>query len=266
MQIISEPAIYITLTLICACLLHVVVHSFMAGLLGIRLEEASLFYLRRTHHELGNVSYRVGFLPLGSYVTPAGMFAESPDTPRLPDEYRSRPYWQRGLFSFSGVLSMAASVLLCLQLADVKKPYLQNCRTWWSAMKDFFGYLLCQTSPEAFTNKLSQLTRFELLFFTGASWLSLLLLTAILPTGTVGKAIFRYLRFYETRIGAAFSLGLLIVAFLMWSYILVMMCIMVITVYGFGMLVTMLINFLAVSLISSFIVRTIVDAYGRRVV
>ncbi len=57
----------------------------------------------------GNTEYGVGWIPLGGYCKISGMIDESMDTeqmkqPAKPDEFRSKPAWQRLLIMVAGVL------------------------------------------------------------------------------------------------------------------------------------------------------------------
>lgn len=57
----------------------------------------------------GNTEYGIGWIPLGGYCKISGMIDESMDTdqmakPAQPDEFRSKPAWQRLLIMIAGVL------------------------------------------------------------------------------------------------------------------------------------------------------------------
>ncbi len=71
----------------------------------------SLFKIKR-----GDTEYGLGWLPLGGYCKIAGMIDESMDTeqmaqPAKPDEFRSKPAWQRLIVMLAGV---AMNVLLAI--------------------------------------------------------------------------------------------------------------------------------------------------------
>ena len=270
LSIISEPAIYIALTLVCANLLHLFVHGVLAMLLGIRIDEMSVFYFGRSHHRINNTAIRVGWLPLGSYVAPAGAMppdydpeaAANLDTPR-EFEYRSRPYWQRGLFSLAGVLSLAFGVIACILLANPHKNFIENCIEWWSQMRLFFGYLAWQISPKPFVDILYHLNSRELLLLTGASWLSLMMVGAILPTGVVGRAIWRFLHLYDNKFSALITGLFIAFVSLSWVYMAFMMCFMIIKVWNMASLLVFVLNFLVTSCFCTLIIRWVAHKIGK---
>lgn len=109
--------------------IHELGHFLMARLFKIRVEKFyiffdpwfSLFKFRR-----GNTEYGLGWLPLGGYVKIAGMIDESMDKeqmrqPAKPDEFRSKPAWQRFLVMIAGVVM---NVVLAVAI------YAGICYTW----------------------------------------------------------------------------------------------------------------------------------------
>ncbi|WP_418983001.1 RIP metalloprotease RseP [Alistipes sp.] len=109
--------------------IHELGHFFMARVFKIRVEKFyiffdpwfSLFKFRR-----GNTEYGIGWLPLGGYVKIAGMIDESMDKeqmrqPAKPDEFRSKPAWQRFLVMIAGVVM---NVVLAVVI------YCGICYTW----------------------------------------------------------------------------------------------------------------------------------------
>jgi len=109
--------------------LHELGHFLMARLFRIRVEKFyiffdpwfSLFKFRR-----GETEYGIGWLPMGGYVKIAGMIDESMDKeqmrqPAKPDEFRSKPAWQRFLVMIAGV---AMNVVLAAAI------YIGICYTW----------------------------------------------------------------------------------------------------------------------------------------
>ncbi|MDE5621765.1 MAG: RIP metalloprotease RseP, partial [Alistipes sp.] len=81
----------------------------------------SLFKIKR-----GNTEYGIGWLPLGGYVKIAGMIDESMDKeqmsqPARPDEFRSKPAWQRFLVMIAGVVM---NVVLAVGI------YIGICYAW----------------------------------------------------------------------------------------------------------------------------------------
>lgn len=93
-------------------LLHEWGHYYAARIFGIRVEKfyvfvdawgKKLFSFRR-----GDTEFGLGWLPIGGYVKIAGMVDESVDkeqlaAPAKPDEFRSKPAWQRLIVMIGGV-------------------------------------------------------------------------------------------------------------------------------------------------------------------
>ena len=93
-------------------ILHEAGHYFVARFFGIRVEKFYLFFdawgFKLIHFKKGDTEYGIGWLPLGGYVKIAGMIDESMDKeqmalPPKPDEFRSKPAWQRLLVMLGGV-------------------------------------------------------------------------------------------------------------------------------------------------------------------
>lgn len=92
--------------------LHEMGHFFPARWFGIRVEKFFLFFDVKWslwEKKIGDTIYGIGWLPLGGYVKIAGMIDESMDTeqmaqPPLPDEFRSKPAWQRLVVMVGGVV------------------------------------------------------------------------------------------------------------------------------------------------------------------
>lgn len=96
--------------------LMVVIHEFghflFARLFGVRVEKFYLFFnpwfsLFKFNYK--GTEYGMGWVPFGGYVKIAGMIDESMDTrqmarPPHPDEFRSKPTWQRLLIMLGGVM------------------------------------------------------------------------------------------------------------------------------------------------------------------
>lgn len=93
-------------------LIHELGHYLFARMFGIRVEKFYLFFdpwfsLFKFNYK--GTEYGIGWLPLGGYVKIAGMIDESMDTeqmkqPAKPDEFRSKPAWQRLLVMVGGVM------------------------------------------------------------------------------------------------------------------------------------------------------------------
>ena len=109
--------------------IHELGHFVMARVFKIRVEKFyiffdlgfSLFKFRR-----GDTEYGLGWLPLGGYCKIAGMIDESMDTeqmkqPAKPDEFRTKPAWQRFLVMIAGVVM---NVVLAVTI------YIGICYTW----------------------------------------------------------------------------------------------------------------------------------------
>ena len=101
--------------LLCFCLLiilHEGGHFFFAKLFKVRVPTFCLFFGPWKKWRLFSwkgTDYCIGWLPLGGYVEIAGMIDESLNTeqmkaPAKPDEFRSKPAWQRLLIMAGGVL------------------------------------------------------------------------------------------------------------------------------------------------------------------
>ncbi|MEY4928049.1 MAG: hypothetical protein RI894_2485 [Bacteroidota bacterium] len=264
-----EPAIYIALTLVGANLLHALVHGLLAKALGIRLDEISVFYFGRSTHKLNNTTVRVGWIPMGAYVAPVGMIppeGESEPTPAAAYEYRSRPFWQRALFSLSGVASLVFGVFFCVFLASPSHHFFQSLGEWLQQMHLFFEYLMWKRSPKDFTDILYNLGARKLLFYTGASWLSMLAAFAVLPTGVVGRAIWRFFSVYETKFGAFLTGLILVIITLAWVYMLLMMLLMVLKIYSMLYMLFFLATFILTSCTCALVVRWIVRKLGKNTI
>ncbi len=112
MEILIKAA-QLILSLSIIVTLHEMGHFFPARWFGIRVEKFFLFFdawgkalYRKT---VGETTYGIGWLPLGGYVKIAGMIDESMDKeqmakPPQPDEFRSKPTWQRLIVMVGGVV------------------------------------------------------------------------------------------------------------------------------------------------------------------
>lgn len=102
-------------------IVHEMGHFFAARLFGIRVEKFYIFFNPRfslLKFRRGGTEYGLGWIPLGGYVKIAGMIDESLDTeqmaaPPKPDEFRSKPAWQRLIVMVAGV---AMNVLLAIAI------------------------------------------------------------------------------------------------------------------------------------------------------
>jgi regulator of sigma E protease len=102
-QLMLSLAILITL--------HEFGHFFAARWFKIRVEKFYLFFdpwFSLFKKKIGDTEWGIGWLPLGGYVKIAGMVDESMDKEQLalppqPDEFRSKPAWQRLIVMIGGV-------------------------------------------------------------------------------------------------------------------------------------------------------------------
>ncbi|MCR5180431.1 MAG: RIP metalloprotease RseP [Bacteroidaceae bacterium] len=105
-------------------ILHEGGHFFFSKLFGVRVEKFFMFFdwkfhlfstkdrwFTRLFPKAANseTEYGIGWIPLGGYVKIAGMIDESMDLEQMkqeaqPDEFRSKPVWQRFLIMVGGVL------------------------------------------------------------------------------------------------------------------------------------------------------------------
>jgi regulator of sigma E protease len=77
-------------------------HFFMAKLFGVRVLVFSFgFGKRLAGFRKGDTDYRISLVPLGGYVRMAGDAAEE-NVAGTPDEFLSKPKWQRFLILFAG--------------------------------------------------------------------------------------------------------------------------------------------------------------------
>ena len=111
MEILIKAA-QLILSLSIIVTLHEMGHFLPARWFGIRVEKFFLFFdVKRSLWEkkIGDTVYGIGWLPLGGYVKIAGMIDESMDKeqmalPPKPDEFRSKPAWQRLIVMVGGVV------------------------------------------------------------------------------------------------------------------------------------------------------------------
>ncbi|MBP3683193.1 MAG: site-2 protease family protein, partial [Rikenellaceae bacterium] len=115
-------------------IIHELGHFLAARMFGIRVEKFYLFFdpwfsIFKFRH--GQTEYGMGWLPLGGYVKIAGMIDESMDTEQMaaepqPDEFRSKPAWQRLIVMVAGVVMnvVLAFVIYCGISYHWGEPYM----------------------------------------------------------------------------------------------------------------------------------------------
>ena len=135
-----------------ACLsLLVIVHEFghfiFAKIFKVRVEKFYLFFnpwFSLFKFRKGETEYGIGWLPLGGYVSLAGMIDETKSTKDMestpqPWEFRSKPAWQRLLIMAGGVLMNV--VLACCIYIGISYA--------WSSIKrasfEISGISFCKT-------------------------------------------------------------------------------------------------------------------------
>jgi len=99
-------------------------HFFMAKLFGVRVLVFSFgFGKRLTGFRKGDTDYRISLIPLGGYVRMAGDAAEENVTGN-PDEFLSKPKWQRFIILFAGPfmnIVIAISFMAILAMAGTEQ-------------------------------------------------------------------------------------------------------------------------------------------------
>ena len=102
--------LWVALALGILVFVHELGHFLAARLFGMRVDAFSLgFPPNILYKKVGDTEYRIGAVPLGGYVKIAGMVDESLDADGLesepqPDEFRSKPVWQRSVVISAGVI------------------------------------------------------------------------------------------------------------------------------------------------------------------
>ncbi|MBC13697.1 MAG: RIP metalloprotease RseP [Rhodothermaceae bacterium] len=116
--------LWVALALGVLVFVHELGHFLAARLFGMRVDAFSLgFPPNLLYKKVGQTEYRLGAIPLGGYVKIAGMVDESMDAEGLesdpePDEFRSKPVWQRSIVISAGVIfNLVFAVILFAALA-----------------------------------------------------------------------------------------------------------------------------------------------------
>ena len=131
--------LFLSLSLLVA--IHEFGHFIVARLFKIRVEKFYIFFdpwFSLFKFKRGDTEYGIGWVPFGGYVKIAGMIDESMDTeqmkqPAKPDEFRSKPAWQRFLVLIAGVVMnvILAFVIYCGISYTWGSTYLANDDVKW---------------------------------------------------------------------------------------------------------------------------------------
>lgn len=93
-------------------LIHEFGHYITARIFGVRVEKFYLFFnpwFTLYKRKIGDTEYGIGWLPMGGYVSLAGMIDESMNTEQMkqapqPWEFRTKPAWQRLIIMLAGIV------------------------------------------------------------------------------------------------------------------------------------------------------------------
>jgi regulator of sigma E protease len=130
-------------------LLHEMGHFLPAKWFKCRVDKFMLFFdagFALFKKKIGETVYGIGWLPLGGYVKIAGMIDESMDKdamkqPPQPDEFRSKPAWQRLIIMIGGVTMnfLLAFFLFAVILQVWGDTYLPPENTTYGLVVDTLG-------------------------------------------------------------------------------------------------------------------------------
>lgn len=134
----------ILLSLSILIVIHEFGHYWAARMFGIRVERFYLFFdykFSLFKYKRGDTEWGIGWIPLGGYVKIAGMVDESMDQNAVaaepkPDEYGSKPVWQRLIVMLGGVImNVILGILLFIGLkffiGDNEIPHGANPTGLW---------------------------------------------------------------------------------------------------------------------------------------
>ena len=136
-MVVLMKILQVVLALSVLILFHELGHFLFAKLFGIRVDKFYLFFdiggFKLFHFRIGQTEYGMGWLPLGGYCKIAGMIDESMDKEFLshepkPDEFRSKPAWQRLLVMAGGVLfNFILAIAVYIAISGIwGQTYIQN--------------------------------------------------------------------------------------------------------------------------------------------
>ena len=133
-------------------IIHELGHFLAARMFGIRVEKFYLFFdpwFSIFKFRRGQTEYGMGWLPLGGYVKIAGMIDESMDTEQMaaepqPDEFRSKPAWQRLIVMVAGVVMnvVLAFFIYCGISYHWGEPYMPTEDAKWGYVWNKAGHEL----------------------------------------------------------------------------------------------------------------------------
>jgi len=117
--------------------IHELGHFLAAKAFGMRVDKFYIFFdawgKKIWSKAFGGTEYGIGWLPLGGYVKIYGMIDESLDKEQMnvepgPDEFRSKPAWQRLVVMLAGVIfNVVLGVLIFTMIYKTyEKDYLPN--------------------------------------------------------------------------------------------------------------------------------------------
>ena len=115
MEVILIKTLQFFASLSMLVLIHEFGHYITARIFKIRVEQFYIFFnpwFSLYKRKIGNTVYGIGWLPLGGYVSLAGMIDESIDKEQIeqmkqepqPWEFRAKPAWQRLIVMLAGVV------------------------------------------------------------------------------------------------------------------------------------------------------------------
>ena len=136
-MVVLMKILQVVLALSVLILFHELGHFLFAKLFGIRVDKFYLFFdiggFKLFHFRIGQTEYGMGWLPLGGYCTIAGVVDESMDREFVdpepkPDEFRSKPAWQRLLVMAGGVLfNFILAIAVYIAISGIwGQTYIQN--------------------------------------------------------------------------------------------------------------------------------------------
>ena len=112
MSVILIKILQFVVSLSLLVMIHEFGHYIAARIFKIRVEKFYIFFnpwFSLYKRKVGNTEYGVGWLPLGGYVSLAGMIDESMNLEQMkqepqPWEFRTKPAWQRLIVMLAGVM------------------------------------------------------------------------------------------------------------------------------------------------------------------